>query len=191
MCSFDAAFGSAFVPTGKPFVRLRAGQHHSGAVPLDAAPASSAPASTDCGLEQGLGSLSLGPAEQQQQQQVGEADIHAAGQSSNGSRNCGACTPPPAAPRRNRKLPHVSSRGSGLDGGAGGSGGGGLAPDADSLPAVELDDPCHWLGFSGNWGGNGPPGPAFQGWYHSAECPISRSPLLRVVGHFVSEPARI
>ena len=155
-------------------------------MPLDAALDGCGPGSSECGIEQGLGSLSLGPAEQQQQQPAGgEVVGPAAEHASNGHGNSG--TAPTTIPRRHRKLPHVSSRGLGLAG-SGGSYGNGLAPDGDSLPAVELDDPCLWLGFSGDWGGDGPPGPAFQSWYHSAECPVSRSPLLRVVGHFVHEP---
>ena len=156
-------------------------------MPVDAA---SDGCGRDGGIEQSLAGLSLGPTEQQQQQQ-GDVDGSAAGRESSGNGDSVAASTPAAAAKRNRKLPHVSSRGSGLGAGSGGSGGGSSAPDVGSLPEVDVDDPCHWLGFSGDWGGDGPPGPAFQSWYHRAECPVSRSPLLRVVGHFVHEPDRL
>ena len=56
---------------------------------------------------------------------------------------------------------------------------------------VDTQQESKWLWFSGDWGGDGPPGPAFQGWYHMAECPVSRSPLLRVVGHLFKEVERV
>ena len=66
-----------------------------------------------------------------------------------------------------------------------------VAAGGGALPAVDTQQACEWLRFGGDWGGDGPPGPAFQSWYHAAECPVSRSPWLRVVGHLVKEVERV
>lgn len=52
--------------------------------------------------------------------------------------------------------------------------------------AVEVvSEPALWLLYRGRWGST--PGPALQTWWHAAECPVSRTPFLRVVGHFWPE----
>jgi hypothetical protein len=57
---------------------------------------------------------------------------------------------------------------------------------SSGLPEVVLDNPCHWLFFRGDWGTT--PAPICQSWMHRAEPPLSRTPLLRLFGHFVAEP---
>ena len=54
-----------------------------------------------------------------------------------------------------------------------------------SRPRVITDDPCPWAWFRGQWGQTD--APIVQGWYARAECPVSRTSLLRLLGHFVGE----
>lgn len=134
-------------------------------MPLDTAAGDCLGDCTD-GIEQGLGSLSLGPAEQQQRQDGDAAGIAVGlnGSSNGDDGGRGTANAQDLASARRRKLPHVNSRGSlpALGGSARSSDG--PAADGGSLPAVELEDPCLWLGFSGDWGVDGPPGPAWQQW---------------------------
>ena len=69
----------------------------------------------------------------------------------------------------------------------GGHASSGASSSGAALPQVTTDDPCEWLAFAGNWGEM--PAPARQTWFYQAETPVSRTPLLRVVGHFVPERA--
>ena len=52
-------------------------------------------------------------------------------------------------------------------------------------PRVITNDPCPWAWFRGQWGQTD--APIVQGWYARAECPVSRTSLLRLLGHFVGE----
>ena len=178
-----------------------AGVEHGGAVPLDSAAAAGcgtggeAVADATVTLGASLDALKLDDQpqavqqevqQQQQQQRSAQQEAEAAG--GGGQHH---------ARSRSRTLQRVPSRGSSLGHASLGSSGsrsrsgGGAAPPPSALPVVDAEDPCLWLWFRGDWGSDGPPGPSYQGWYHRAECPVSRSPLLRVVGHLVGEPDRV
>lgn len=57
--------------------------------------------------------------------------------------------------------------------------------DADMYPLLVNTDPCHWMYFKGFFGTA--PAPIAQRWFHEAEPPLSRHPLLRVFLHFWPE----
>lgn len=57
------------------------------------------------------------------------------------------------------------------------------------LPLIVHGDPCRWLFFRGLWGETD--APICQGWFLSSECPVSRTPLLRLFGHHVREVGRV
>lgn len=57
------------------------------------------------------------------------------------------------------------------------------------LPLIVHGDPCRWLFFRGLWGETD--APICQGWFLSSECPVSRTPLLRLFGHHVREVDRV
>ena len=136
-------------------------------------------------------------------------DTVAALQAAQAASDLASAQPPQAAaPQptgRLRKLAQVASRGCRLcDMAGGGGGGGGTTGSATSSgngpgtgrsngsissgpPQVLLDDPCDWVWFRGNWGQID--APIEQPWFHCAECPVSRAPLLRLFGHFVPERA--
>ena len=46
-----------------------------------------------------------------------------------------------------------------------------------------------WLGYLGQWGTT--PSPAAQGWFWTAEPPVSRGTLLRIIGHPWPEKATL
>ena len=52
-------------------------------------------------------------------------------------------------------------------------------------PNLITTDPCHWMKFRGFYGTAA--APAKQRWYHEAEPPISRHPILRLFFHFWPE----
>ncbi|PSC76524.1 2-Cys peroxiredoxin chloroplastic [Micractinium conductrix] len=93
------------------------------------------------------------------------------------TRECGSGTSGAGSGTSN--IGHASENGGHASSGASSSGA--------ALPQVTTDDPCEWLAFAGNWGEM--PAPARQTWFYQAETPVSRTPLLRVVGHFVPERA--
>jgi hypothetical protein len=51
--------------------------------------------------------------------------------------------------------------------------------------AVDVNDPCEWLWFGGDWGQTPPP--IAQRWFHTAETPVSRTALQRLFLHFWPE----
>ena len=67
-----------------------------------------------------------------------------------------------------------------------------LLPDSFAAAAVEvpnevevLVDSGEWLQYLGEWGQT--PSPAAQDWFWTAEPPVSRSCILRVIGHLWPE----
>lgn len=48
----------------------------------------------------------------------------------------------------------------------------------DMQTLVVTDQPCPWIWFRGAWGQTD--APATQSWFGSAECPVSRTPLMRL-----------
>ncbi|KAK9841890.1 hypothetical protein WJX84_003102 [Apatococcus fuscideae] len=66
------------------------------------------------------------------------------------------------------------------------------APSAPGSPAPfrqVLDGPAEWVWFRGEWGTT--LAPISQGWFHTAETPVSRSALLRVLVQAWPETQRI
>ena len=51
--------------------------------------------------------------------------------------------------------------------------------------AVDVDDPCEWVWFGGDWGQTPPP--IAQRWFHAAETPVSRTSLQRLFLHLWPE----
>ena len=54
-----------------------------------------------------------------------------------------------------------------------------------ACPNLIKTDPCHWMQFRGFYGTA--PAPQSQTWFHEAEPPLSRHPLLRLFFHFWPE----
>lgn len=54
--------------------------------------------------------------------------------------------------------------------------------------AEVVQEEVAWLGYRGNWGSCLAPNE--QGWWKTAECPVSRGGFLRAVGEFWPERKR-
>ena len=61
----------------------------------------------------------------------------------------------------------------------------GLEEEVDVRCDVVTDDGCEWIFFDGNWGDTA--APRMQGWFHTAETPVSRTLLQRLLFHFWPE----
>lgn len=57
--------------------------------------------------------------------------------------------------------------------------------EVDERCDVVADDSCEWIFFEGDWGDTA--APRMQGWFHSAETPVSRTTLQRLFFHFWPE----
>ncbi|KFM22940.1 2-Cys peroxiredoxin BAS1, chloroplastic [Auxenochlorella protothecoides] len=62
-------------------------------------------------------------------------------------------------------------------------------PAREASALVTTDQPCPWLWFRGAWGQTD--APATQSWFGSAECPVSRTPLMRLFCQAAPETASI
>lgn len=87
----------------------------------------------------------------------------------------------PAPSRGSRLQLHLSIVGSSAGPGASSMAALPRRPDVE----VTVDDPCQWVWFKGEWGQT--PAPIAQGWWRTAETPVSRTSLLRLFGHFFPE----
>jgi hypothetical protein len=90
-----------------------------------------------------------------------------------------------------RALVHCRSRGCSLghlereEGALGADVDGGAAEADPAAVEAVLDEPCEWAHFRGHWGAT--PSPIAQRWLHTAETPVSRTPLQRLFLHLWPE----